>query len=102
MAGPNEYELTSDHELDLFENLREETKLVELHQAALNIAKAMLKKIAGDAEFITIDGVRVLQIIRSRPNKFDARAFRTYDPALYERFVREADAEVVSLRWVKP
>ena len=100
MTKPIEYELTTNHELDLFEALREETKLVELHTFTLNVAKAMLKKIAGDADYITIDGRRVLQIIRTRPARFDSRAFKAYDHRLYESFMRPADAEVVTLRWV--
>lgn len=99
MTGPNEYELTGT-ELDVYELFLTEAKEAEIHTAALNLAKAMLKKVGGDAEYLTVDGERVLQVVRSRPSRFDGAALRRFDPRLYERFVVTSDSEVVSLRRV--
>jgi hypothetical protein len=100
MTGPIEYELTGTDQLDLYEGYLTELKELEIHGAALSLAKMLLKKLAGDADYITVDGVRVLQVIRTRPHRFDANEFKRYDPRLYERFVKQADAETVSLRVV--
>lgn len=99
MSGPVEYELAED-ELALYETYLSESKEIEVHQATLNLVKVMLKKLARDADYITVDGARVFQIIRSRPWRFDANAFKLHDARLYEQFCRQADAEVVSLRLV--
>lgn len=102
MSGDSEYELDVEQQ-SLLEVFLFEHKEIQLHTAALNYYKAQLKKLANttDADYLVVDGKRVLQVVRTRPERFDLEAFRQYDPRLYRSFVKQSDAEVVTLRVVE-
>ena len=99
MAGKSERELTGN-EIDFYWDYLDAVKLADEHTAALNVAKALMKKIAGDAEVLTIDGIPVLTVTTTYPNRFDSAALRAYDARLYEQFMRPSDHPVITLRRV--
>jgi hypothetical protein len=96
MNGYREYELSTEEQAH-YENLLMELKELEMHATAANYARAILKNIGRDADFLTIDGVRVAQIQRKTPERFNANDLKAYDPHLYQRFLKRADAPEVSL-----
>lgn len=101
MTGPAEYELT-DEQLNAYYELRELSKLEAEVAEKLDAIKTGLKMLAqsSGAEFLTIDGHRVLQVTVTRPHKFNASQFKLDQPRMYEAYVRQTDVPVVTLRFV--
>lgn len=63
--------------------------------------RAELAGILFDVDHGFFNGEQVVTVTRSRPKRFDLKAFRDDHPALHERYLREAIAEEVRLTVAK-
>jgi len=94
-----EYEM-AEQDIDAYHELRDLTKRGDEINAAINLIKARFKKLAGDADYLTMGGARVLRISRTYPMRLDTDRFKNDDPRLYAHYSSPAEAPVITLKFV--
>lgn len=80
---------------DLIKQHRDAVRAIHMWTELKDQVREQLIKIMGDASFAHYAGQRVLTITRTRPKRFDTKAFAADNPGLYEQYLREPDEDEI-------
>lgn len=86
-----------EHAIELVEQLRHAREQVAAAKAQEDQARAALLFLLRDVDAGTVNGVPVIQVRRSWPERFDVRAFSAVYPDIRRMFLREATHPTESL-----